>query len=173
VIQSGYKIEFSSRKQLDRQKKKEQRESPAISDHLSKKQMVWVNGVLSKSCCFNEFQKSGAPGGTRTHDILLRRQLSTLIRTCRSGRKARENQQLVINGDKLLTPFSSPLSRRFATICHNYYYISMTEKITGQSRYSNVKTYFSSGRPTSRSKRRFRRWGASSGDRSPQVRRSR
>src|SRR6266513_3026200 len=32
--------------------------------------------------------------------------------------KARANQQLVINGDKLLTPFSSPLSRRFATICH-------------------------------------------------------
>jgi hypothetical protein len=37
----------------------------------------------------------------------------------------------VINGDKLLTPFSSPLSRGFAAICHNYYYISMTEKITG------------------------------------------
>jgi hypothetical protein len=35
--------------------------------------------------------------------------LSTLIRTCRSDRKARENQQLVINGDKLLTPFSSAL----------------------------------------------------------------
>jgi hypothetical protein len=35
----------------------------------------------------------------------------------------------VINGDKLLTPFSSPLSRGFAAICHNYYYISMTEKI--------------------------------------------
>jgi hypothetical protein len=32
-----------------------------------------VNGVLSTSYCFNEFQKSGAPGGTRTHDILLRR----------------------------------------------------------------------------------------------------
>jgi hypothetical protein len=32
-----------------------------------------VNGVLSKSYCVNEFQKSGAPGGTRTHDILLRR----------------------------------------------------------------------------------------------------
>jgi hypothetical protein len=40
VIQSGYKIEFSSRKQLDRQKKKEKRASPAISDHLSKKQTV-------------------------------------------------------------------------------------------------------------------------------------
>jgi hypothetical protein len=44
--------------------------------------------------------------------------LSTLIRTCRSDRKARDNQELVINGDKLLTPFSSALSRRFAAICH-------------------------------------------------------
>jgi hypothetical protein len=33
----------------------------------------------------------------------------------------------VINGDKLLTPFSSPLSRGFAAICHNYYDISMTD----------------------------------------------
>jgi hypothetical protein len=57
--------------------------------------------------------------------------LTSLIRTSRSEHKQRENQQLVINGDKLLTPFSSPLSRGFAAICHNYYYISMTEKITG------------------------------------------
>jgi len=42
VIQSGYRIKFSSRKQLDRQKKKEKRQSPAISDHLSKKQMTGV-----------------------------------------------------------------------------------------------------------------------------------
>jgi len=40
VILSGYRIEFSSRKQLDRQKKKEKRQSLAISDHLSKKQMI-------------------------------------------------------------------------------------------------------------------------------------
>jgi hypothetical protein len=45
--------------------------------------------------------------------------LTTLIRTCRSERKAGENQQLVTNGDKLLTPLSSPLSRGFAAICHN------------------------------------------------------
>jgi hypothetical protein len=41
-------VETESRrsgKQLDRQKKKEKRQSPAISDHLSKKQMVGVNGV--------------------------------------------------------------------------------------------------------------------------------
>jgi hypothetical protein len=42
VILSEYRIEFSSRKQLDRQKQKEKRQSPAISDHLSKKQMVGV-----------------------------------------------------------------------------------------------------------------------------------
>jgi hypothetical protein len=88
--------------------------------------------------------ESGAPGLTRTGDPLLRSQLSTLIRTCRSDRKARENQQLVINGNKLLTLFSSPLSKGFAAICHNYYYISMTEKITGANQ-DNVKTYFSSG----------------------------
>jgi hypothetical protein len=33
--------------------------------------------------------------------------------------KAGENQQLVISDDKLLTPFSSSFSRRFAAICHN------------------------------------------------------
>src|SRR6266436_4382542 len=93
-----------------------------LPGHLSKKQMAGVNTVLSNSYGFNEFQKSGAPGQTRTGDPLLRSQLSTLIRTCRSDRKARENQQLVMNGDKLLTPFSSPLSRGFAAICHNYYY---------------------------------------------------
>jgi hypothetical protein len=42
--------------------------------------------------------------------------LTTLIRTCRSERKAREIQQLVINGDKLLTPFSLPLSGGFAVL---------------------------------------------------------
>jgi hypothetical protein len=119
VILSGYRIEFSLRKQLDRQKKNEKRQSPAIKDHLSEKQKVGVNAVLSNSYCLNEFQESGAPGQTRTGDPLLRSQLSNLIRTCRSKRKARENQQLVINGDKLLTPFSSALSMRFAAICHN------------------------------------------------------
>src|SRR5467141_5009801 len=42
-------------------------------DHLSKKQMAVVNTVLSNSYGFNEFQKSGAPGQTRTGDPLLRR----------------------------------------------------------------------------------------------------
>jgi len=106
---------------IDRRKSKKAIVPPS-SDHLSKKQMAGVNTVLSNSYGFNEFQKSGAPGQTRTGDPLLRSQLSTLIRTCRSDRKARENQQLVMNGDKLLTPFSSPLSRGFAAICHNYYY---------------------------------------------------
>ena len=47
---------------------------PPSPDHLSKKQMVGVNIVLSNSFGFNEFQKSGAPGQTRTGDPLLRRQ---------------------------------------------------------------------------------------------------
>jgi len=81
--------------------------------------MAGVNVVLSNSYCFNEFQKSGAPGETRTRDPLLRSQLTTLTRTCRSERKAGENQQLVINGDKPLTPFSSPLTSSFGAIRHN------------------------------------------------------
>src|SRR6266576_3887172 len=119
MILDGRKMKFASRKQLNQQKKAEKEFNPAMPAHLSKKQMAGVNAVLSNSYCFNEFQKSGAPGETRTRDPLLRSQLSTLIRTCRSGRKARENQQLVINGDKLLTPFSSALSRRFTALCHN------------------------------------------------------
>src|SRR5882762_3050836 len=96
------------------------KESRKITDqaariHLSEKKVeregIGVRMTINKG--------DGAPGETRTPDPLLRRQLTALIRTCRSERKARENQQLVINGDKLLTPFSSPLSRRFATICHN------------------------------------------------------
>ena len=47
---------------------------PPSPDHLSKKQMVGVNIVLSNSFGFNELQKSGAPGQTRTGDPLLRRQ---------------------------------------------------------------------------------------------------
>ena len=63
-----------SGKQLDPWKKGEKRQSPAIPDRLPKKQKVGVNGVLSKSYCFKEFQWSGAPGQTRTGDPLLRRQ---------------------------------------------------------------------------------------------------
>jgi hypothetical protein len=64
-------------------------------------------------------------------EAALRSQLTALIRTCRSARKARGHQQLVTNGDKLVTPFSSPLSRGFAAICHNQYYIFVTEKNGG------------------------------------------
>jgi hypothetical protein len=52
----------------------------------------------------------------------LRSPFTTLIRTCRSERKAGENQQLVINGDKLLTPFSSP----YAAVLPTFVTISMT-----------------------------------------------
>src|SRR5713226_7223633 len=63
--------------------------------------------------------KTGAPGETRTPDPLLRSRLSTFIKTCRSERKAEENQQVVTTSDQLLAPSSSPLSRLFAAICHN------------------------------------------------------
>jgi hypothetical protein len=94
------------------------------------------------------FKGSGAPGQTRTGDPLLRSQLTALIRTCRSEREARENQQLVIDGDKLLTPFSSALSGRFTTICHNYYSIFMTQKIVAPIKMlytESILAYLSTG----------------------------
>jgi hypothetical protein len=39
---------LSRRKQLDRQKKKEKRQSPAVSDHLSKKQTVGWGRILAQ-----------------------------------------------------------------------------------------------------------------------------
>jgi hypothetical protein len=47
------------------------------------------------------------------------RRLSTFIKTCRSERKAGENQQVVTTSDQLFAPSSSPLRSDFATICHN------------------------------------------------------
>jgi hypothetical protein len=52
--------------------------------------------------------------------------LSIFIKTCRSERKAGENQQVVTTSDQPLAPFSSGLSRLFAAICHNQYYVFMT-----------------------------------------------
>jgi hypothetical protein len=45
--------------------------------------------------------------------------MTTLIKTCRSERKAEANQQVVTDADQLLAPSLSTLSSRFATICHN------------------------------------------------------
>ena len=56
----------------------------------------------------------------------LRSRVTTIIKTCRSERKAEDNQQVVSNADQLLAPSLSALSSRFATICHNYYYVFMT-----------------------------------------------
>ena len=39
---------------------------------------------------------------------------------------ASAKQQVVNNADQLLAPSLSHLSSRFATICHNYYYVFMT-----------------------------------------------
>jgi hypothetical protein len=55
-----------------------------------------------------------------TPDRLLRSRLSTLIKTCRSERKTEQSQQVVTNGDKPLTSFSSLLIRHFTTIRGNY-----------------------------------------------------
>ena len=52
--------------------------------------------------------------------------MTTLIKTCRSERKAEDYQQVVSSADQLLAPSLSPLSSRFATICHNYNYDFMT-----------------------------------------------
>jgi len=61
-----------------------------------------------------------------TRDRLLKSRVTTLIKTCRSGRKAEDNQQVVTNADQLLAPSLSTLSSRFAMICYNYYYVFMT-----------------------------------------------
>jgi hypothetical protein len=61
-----------------------------------------------------------------TSDRLLRRRLSTFIKTCPSERKAAEIQQVVTTSDQLLAPSSSPLSRLFAAISHNSCYVFMT-----------------------------------------------
>jgi len=52
--------------------------------------------------------------------------VTTLIKTCRSGRKAEDNQQVVTTADQQLAPSLSTLGSRFAMICHNYYYFFMT-----------------------------------------------
>ena len=59
-----------------------------------------------------------------TPDRLLRSRVTTLIKTCRSERKAEDNQQVVTTADQQLAPSLSTLSSRFAMICHNYYYFS-------------------------------------------------
>jgi hypothetical protein len=61
-----------------------------------------------------------------TPDRLLRSRVTTLTKTCRSERKAEDNQQVVTDADQLLAPSLSALSSRFTTICHNYYYVLMT-----------------------------------------------
>ena len=55
--------------------------------------------------------------------------MTTLIKTCRSERKAEDYQQVVSTTDQLLAPSPSlsQLSSCFAAICHNYYYVFMTE----------------------------------------------
>ena len=61
-----------------------------------------------------------------TPERLLRSRVTTLIKTCPSERKAEDIQHVVSTADQLLAPSLSPLSSRFATICHNYYYVFMT-----------------------------------------------
>jgi hypothetical protein len=52
-----------------------------------------------------------------TPDRLLRSRVTTLIKTCRSERKAEHNQQVVSNADQLFAPSLSPLAvlPRFVT----------------------------------------------------------
>jgi hypothetical protein len=71
-------------------------------------------GHLLNACC-------ETLGLARTPDRLLRSRVTTLIKTCRSERKAEDNQQVVSTADQFLAPSLSPLRSRFATICHNYY----------------------------------------------------
>jgi hypothetical protein len=71
MILDGRKMKFASRKRLNQQTKAEKQFSPAMPIHLSKKQMVGQKSFLTQII---EMKRNGAPGETRTHDILLRRQ---------------------------------------------------------------------------------------------------
>jgi hypothetical protein len=51
--------------------------------------------------------------------------VATLIKTCRSERKAEDNQQVVTNADQLLALSLSTLSSPFVAVCH-YYCVFMT-----------------------------------------------
>jgi hypothetical protein len=46
MILDGRKMKFVSRKQLNQQKKAEKQFSPAMPDHLSKKQMIGVKPAV-------------------------------------------------------------------------------------------------------------------------------
>jgi hypothetical protein len=70
MILDGRKMKFASRKRLNQQTKAEKQFSPAMPIHLSKKQMVGQKSFLTQII---EMKRNGAPGETRTHDILLRR----------------------------------------------------------------------------------------------------
>jgi hypothetical protein len=52
--------------------------------------------------------------------------VTTLIKTCRSERKAEDNRQVVTNADQLLAPSLSTLRSHFVTICHHYFCVFMT-----------------------------------------------
>jgi hypothetical protein len=71
MILAGRKMKFASRKRLNQQTKAEKQFSPAMPIHLSKKQMVGRKSFLTQII---EMKRNGAPGETRTHDSLLRRQ---------------------------------------------------------------------------------------------------
>src|SRR6266403_981931 len=64
-----------------------------------------------------------------TRDRLLKSRVTTLIKTCRSGRKAEDNQQVVTTADQQLAPSLSTLSSRFAMICHNYYFFMTAARL--------------------------------------------
>ena len=71
-----------------------------------------IRKIKGRNCSVSGRKKSfGGQCRARTCDLLLVSQLFTLPRTCRSDRKAGENQRPVISGDKLLTAFSSSFSR--------------------------------------------------------------
>src|ERR1700675_2903657 len=56
------------------------------------------------------------------------------------------NQQLAMNGDKLLTPFSSPLSTRFAAICHKLTSLTVRGELHGCCLGYTIAMYIKEGR---------------------------
>ena len=66
--------------------------------------------------------------------------MTNLIKTFRSERIAEDNQQLLSNADQPLALSLSTLSSRFATICHNYFYVFTTAACLGAARLLNQHT---------------------------------
>src|SRR5258708_4886822 len=73
----------------------------------------------TRQIAFVLFTRSGAPGGTRTPDLLVRSHMPTLSKTCRSERKPEECQRVMTILAQLLAPSFITDNQQLVTILHN------------------------------------------------------